>query len=223
MKAFIIFRDRVTYAKRCYTALALAGLDVHVIDHASTWPAAIRWLHELGEGGRPVLRRRENAYPWEVWEWGPFRDLMEHEPGPYIVTDPDVIPAAPADWVDRLEDILRRSEPDCVKVGLGLRNDNIPPARRAQVMEWEQHYWRDEWEPGVFRANTDTTLALYRPWKEYPWFALGPALRTGPPYLAEHLAWYEVDSTMPDDPGSMPGKLSPELRHYYSRADQRWR
>jgi hypothetical protein len=210
-------RDRVTYARQCLAALAAAGLEVHVADHASTWPAALAWLAGLEESGEAVVHRRgENAYPWALWQWGPFRDVMSGDDQPYVVTDPDVIPSGdcPADWPQRLAGLLAASQArpgprgPCVKAGLGLRLDRLPAARREEVTSWERVFWADEQEPGVYRANVDTTLALCRPYTEYPLFSLGPALRTGFPYVADHLAWYE-------DPGS----LSPELRHYRSRAD----
>lgn len=208
MKAFIIFRDRVTYARQCLVALREAGLDVHVVDHASTWPAAVAWLCELeSSGAARVLRRGENAYPWKLWEWESFRETMWGDCEPYLVTDPDVIPSddCPADWLPRLTAVLERHNP--VKVGLGLRLDRLPLSRQSTVTEAESRAWELPLGPGVFRANVDTTLALYKPYTEYPLFALGPALRTGYPYVADHLAWYEEDD------------LSPELEYYYDRAD----
>lgn len=209
MKAFIIFRDRVTYAKRCWAHLRAAGFDVHVVDHASTWPVALLWLSEVEEAGWPVLRRGENAWPWQLWEWDRFREIMWADTEPYLVTDPDVVPSpdCPEDWPARLRDVLDRAQPEHVKVGLGLRLDRLPPSRREGVLAAESGFWAGEWEPGAYRANVDTTLALYRPYTEYPLFSLGPALRLGHPYVADHLAWYEE------------GDLSPELRHYYAHAD----
>ncbi len=197
----------MTYAKQCIGALQAAGLEVYVVDHDSSWPPALLWLAELDDTpGVTVLRRGENAYPWELWKWEPFREVLWGDTEPYLVTDPDVIPSddCPGDWVTRLADVLARS--GCVKAGLGLRLDRLPGSRREQA-DYESVFWKDEWEPGVFRANVDTTLALYRPYTEYPLFALGPAVRTGFPYVADHLPWYEGD------------ELSPELRHYYSRYD----
>lgn len=207
MKAFIIFRDRVSYARQCYAALNTAGFDVHIIDHASTWPAALAWLRELENSGTLVLRRHTNAYPWQLWEWPQFQRVMWADREPYLVTDPDVIPSddCPADWLTRLGEVLQRS--GCVKAGLGLRLDRLPPARREEITAHENIFWADEYEPGVYRANVDTTLALYRPWTEYPLFALGPAVRLGPPYVADHLSWYE------------DGPLPPELEHYYAHAN----
>jgi hypothetical protein len=211
VKAFIIFRDRVTYARMCYAALDAAGFDIYVVDHDSSWPGALAWLACLEASGRAVLRRGENAYPWQLWQWGPFRDLMDGDAGPYLVTDPDVVPSGdcPADWPARLADILARRT-DCVKVGLGLRIDRLPPSRQEGVTGWEQALWLEQnvAEPGVHNACVDTTLALYRPYTVYPVFALAPAVRTGHPYVADHLGWYEEE-----------GQLSPELEHYHARAD----
>jgi hypothetical protein len=209
VKAFIIFRDRVSYAAQCYSALALAGLDVHVVDHNSTWPAAVSWLAALEDAGGPVLRRGENAYPWELWEWRPFQELISTDPGRYVVTDPDVWPSGdcPDDWLDHLSDIADR-HPGAVKVGLGLRMDRLPQdSAAAGTVTWEQAFWRREAEPGVFHANVDTTLALYKPWAEYPVFAFGPALRTGYPYVADHYGYYERPP------------LGPELDYYHAHAD----
>jgi len=209
MKAFIIFRDRVTYARQCHAALTAAGTDVHVVDHASTWPPALAWLAELEDAGTTVLRR-DNAYPWQLWDWDTFRDLMWGDPEPYLVTDPDVIPSddCPADWLQRLTDVLA-ARPGTRKAGLGLRLDRIPDAYpgKRQILEHEAVFWEEQEDGGVYRANVDTTLALYQPYTEFPLFTLGPALRTGHPYVADHLAWYEH------------GPLTAELAHYHARAD----
>lgn len=208
MKAWVIHRDRPSYARRCVAALAAAGLDVYVVDHDSTWPAALAWLAELEAAGTPVMRRGVNAYPWELWEWGPFRDIMDRDGGRYVVSDADVAPSGdcPADWLEHLGDVLDR-HPECVKAGLSLRVSDVPAENLEQVLAAEHHFWRDEVEPGVYAANTDTTCALYQSWATYPLFALGPSLRLAPPYSADHLSWHET------------GELSPELAYYYAHAD----
>jgi hypothetical protein len=209
VKAFIIFRDRVTYAKQCIRPLLAAGLDVHVIDHASTWPPALAWLAGLEHAGIAVHYRGANAYPWQVWEWDVFRSLAWGSE-PYLVTDPDVTVSGdcPPDWPARLTQALT-AHPAAIKAGLGLRLDRIPAAnpRKASILAWESFAWEDAAAPGVFRANVDTTLAVYRPWDQYPLFALGPALRLDHPYVADHLSWYE---TQP---------LTAEQEYYYAHSD----
>jgi hypothetical protein len=202
--AIIIFRDRVTYARRCAESLAAAGLDVHVVDHESTWPPAVEWLERCPF---PV-HRLPNGHPRTLWKWPGLRRVVGR--CRYVVTDPDVVPdeGAPADFVARLDELLDRYA-GRAKAALGLRVDDLPDhyAEAERVRAWESRFWSVELEPGVFDARTDTTLALYPALSERPAFALGPALRTGPPLTARHLPWYE-DSARADA----------ELEHYRRHA-----
>jgi hypothetical protein len=190
LRGFIICRDRVSYASQCAVALAGAGLDVCPVDCGSTWPPAVRWLDDAEAAGRPVLRRGPGGHPRDLWKWEPFRQACGD--GPYVVTDADVVPSAdcPADWPARLTRVLESS--GIPKAGLGLRLDRIPATyqRRDQVLTWEEQFWVRPLGDGTFDAIIDTTLALYRPLAEQPDFTL-TAVRTGPPYVADHLAWYE--------------------------------
>jgi hypothetical protein len=208
LKAFIIFRDRVTYARQCAASLAAAGLDVCLVDCGSTWPEAVQWADDMEAAGGLVLRRGGGRHPRDLWAWEPFRQACGD--GRYIVTDPDVVPSddCPGDWVDRLHDALDASGKP--KAGLGLRLDRIPGhyQRREKVLSWEAQFWERPLDDGTFDAIIDTTLALYRPLAESSAFHL-EAVRTGPPYLADHLAWYEDFEDLP-----------PDLEHYHEHADR---
>jgi len=208
VRAFIICRDRVTYAQRCAAALVRAGLDVTLVDQGSTWPSAVQWLADQEAHGWLVLRRGGSTHPHGLWEWEPFRQACGS--GRYIVTDPDVVPSedCPEDWVAYLGELL--DEFPQAKAGLGLRLDRIPVhyQRREAVLAWEQQFWQQRLAEGVFSAPVDTTLALYRPLSEVPAFQLESAMRSAPPYVADHLAWYEDLEN-----------LTPELRWYHEHAD----
>ena len=116
--------------------------------------------------------------------------------GPFVVTDPDVIPDTncPPDAVTHLVSVLSRY-PHIVKAGLGLRIDDLPQGSdlTRNVRDWESQFWDAELEPGLFDATIDTTFAVYRPGAGADY---GPAVRTGPPYVARHLPWYDD----PDNP-----------------------
>lgn len=208
MKAFIIFKDRVTYGKQCAGALRAAGLDVVISDHGTTWPPAMVWLDAEEANGTVVLRRGPGMHPRSLWDSGDFRDLCGDER--YVVTDPDVIPSddCPPDWPQHLAHLL--DELPFGKAGLGLRLDRIPETYEwhEKVTSWEQQFWQQEQEGyGAYVAGVDTTLALYQPLPVSPVFRLD-ALRSGHPYVADHLSWYEdLDN------------LDAELLYYHQHAD----
>ena len=208
MKAFIIFRDRTAYAQLCLSALLEAGLEPVIIDQGSSYVSALSWLDGLERDGIQVLRR-DGGHPRELWYWEPFRaaaGLTEQ----YVVSDCDVTPSddCPRDWPARLSELLGAFH-GYHKIGLGLRTDNLPAhyARRDHVIEWEAQFRARPIGDGVYDAIVDTTLALYRPLGERPGFSMS-ALRTAPPYEADHLAWHED-----------LGNLNAELTYYHEHAE----
>jgi hypothetical protein len=200
MKAFVIFRDRLSYALECIEALYRANLEVHIIDQGSTYPKAALWLRQQPA----TVHYLPNQHPQRLWNTGIIDQVVGRDK-PYIVTDCDVVSVAPADWVAELEVLLYRN-PDRNKVGLGLETEDIPDhyLHRRKVIEWEAQHWANPIDQETFArehlygAAVDTTLAMYQPLKMYPSFSLGPAIRTGFPYVAKHLSWYE-DSANPSE------------------------
>lgn len=117
----------------------------------------------------------------------------------YVYTDPDVVPIedCPADFLEYFLTILKRNS-QIKKIGFGLKIDDLPDhyKHKESVINWEKQYYLNKSKgENLFVAQIDTTFALYRPW------AWGGAniryqhLRTGFPYLARHLPWYEDSST----------------------------
>lgn len=212
MRAFVIHRDRAVYAHLCITALIEANLEPTLVDQGSSWPPALEYLEGLEASGVQVLRRG-GGHPRSLWSWQPFIEACGNNR--YVVTDCDTIPSddCPLDWPARLSGLLDR-HPEYDKIGLGLRLDRIPGhyPRRDHVLTWEQQYWDSPLDGAqvngakVYRAPTDTTLAVYPPLTGRS-FGMH-ALRTGHPYVADHVAWYE-------DYGS----LDDELRYYHEHAE----
>lgn len=134
-----------------------------------------------------------------------------------MVTDPDVVPDddCPNDWVSYLGRLLD-VRPGWVKAGLGLRVDDLPEhyEHAAQVKTWEQQWWEWEISDQVYNASVDTTLALYRSLDENPRFALNPSLRTGKPYVARHLTWYENSATPTEEDRYYRAHATPLVSHW---------
>lgn len=187
----VITRDRVTYTAQCIASLERFDVELHIVDHGSTWPTMLDWL---ADSPHPV-HRRGGLPPRALWEWYGLRRIVGDLP--YLVTDPDIIldPACPPDWLTRLGDELRAEAPyGGVKVGLGLRIDDLPDTDLgSKVRYWESAFWTARSQSGrAWRAPVDTTLALHQRLAVAPHFALGPAARLDAPYLARHLPWYDT-------------------------------
>ncbi len=211
--AFVLFRDRVTYARRVVARLRATGrLEVHIIDLGSTWPDALDWLAEergavwasmTRDPRNPTAKPKPFGHPYELWTSGLLRWLLEGRlTGPYLVTDCDVLPPEGPPWIGILETALDQHA-GIIKAGLALSLDMpTTTAHRDEILSWERQYWRIRLPCGCYTADTDTTLALYRPLPalvpdgvdRYP--GVGPAVRVSPDMagMALHLPWHETET-----------------------------
>jgi hypothetical protein len=225
---FINCRDRVTPLRALVSWLERAGHErIVLVDNASTYPPLLEFYDQTPH---EVVKLGANLGPQAVWT----ARLTDFFPNcRYVLTDSDVVPDddAPVDAVDRFGDLLDRYE-DVDKVGFGLRIDDLPSEYgfRADVIDWESQFWEDEIEPGVFRADLDTTFALYRSHVRTRTFT---ALRTGFPYVARHISWYIDSSNLSDEEAyyrhharkdwtnwssdALPSELLAAIEHHRSR------
>lgn len=196
----IITRDRLSYTKACLASLERFSdqLDIHIVDHGSTYVPMLEWLRRVAVDGLALLGDRA---PRDLWHWSRLLDIVGDQP--YLVTDPDVVfdDACPGDWLERMQHEMGH-DPD-IKVGLGLRLDDLPENDIAdKVRAWEIEFWKERTACGAaWKAPVDTTLALYPPLSMQPNFTLAPAKRLDAPYLLRHLPWY--------------GDLDPAETQYY--------
>jgi hypothetical protein len=202
---FVPVRDRLTPLLQLLAWLERAGQhEVWLIDNASTYPPLVEFLDTTHHH---VVRLAHNLGHRSPWLSG---SVQRYAHGRwFVVSDPDVVPdeGCPLDAVDHFRAALER-HPDVDKVGFGLRIDDLPAhyPLAEQVRAWEARFWTEEVEPGLYRADIDTTFALYRPLDRR--HEENRALRTGPPYVARHLPWY-----------SDPTALTEEERYYRAHAD----
>lgn len=192
---FVISYNKLRYLKKLIAWLESAEFEkIHVVDNASTYPPLVSYLQT---SSHVVHRLEKNFGHLAVWECGLFENILRSRP--YIVTDADVLPIeeCPKEVVRYFWHILR-DYPRMTKVGFALKIDDIPDTYifKKNVVEWENRFWKKPMGRGVYEASIDTTFALYRP-GIYPiekqWWK---SIRTGFPYMARHLPWYE-DSSLP--------------------------
>lgn len=187
---FVISYNRLTYLKLLLAWLEKAGFEkIHIVDNNSSYPPLLDFLNEPKYS---VHRMDRNYGHLVVWRCGKFDDILKNER--YIVTDCDVLPIedCPLDVVGHFDSVLNKF-PRKTKVGFGLKIDDIPtnnPSREV-IIDWEKQFWEKGIGNNLYDASIDTTFALYRP-GIYPshkkWW---DSIRTGYPYVAKHLPWYE--------------------------------
>lgn len=188
----ITVRDRLAPLDGLVTRLeSLDAVQIYLVDNDSTYPPLVDYLSRTPHR---VIRLGSNLGARASWITG-LVQVLGHDRN-YVVTDPDVVPddTCPDDFLDHFARLLERY-PDVGRVGFGLRLDDLPAnlSRTSEVRTWEGQFWEVEREPEVYVADIDTTFALYRAGRPVRGSV---ALRTGSPYVARHLAWYDD----PDDP-----------------------
>jgi hypothetical protein len=189
----IICNNRITDLLRLVEWLEVTGHEqLLLLDNASTYTPLLDYLACVPH---QVIRLCDNLGHKAPWKCGLIDRLGSQRP--FVVTDPDILPeqSCPFDAVEYFQELLL-AHPTFDKAGFGLRLDDIPDSypHRDAVRRWEAPFWTTEVAPGVFASHIDTTFAVYRPGTPY---RVTDALRTGPPYLARHLSWYQ-DPRRPD-------------------------
>lgn len=201
---FVIVRDLLSPLQQLLGWLERAGHErVVLVDNASSYPPMVDYLAATTH---PVVRCGWNMGHRSPWLSGAVFDIAQDEP--YVVTDPDIVPDddCPLDAIDYFADVMGR-HPHVHRVGFGLRIDDLPDhyAPKADVISWESPFWHNEVSAGLYSAPIDTTFALARVARP----SSMPSIRTGPPYIARHLPWY--DNT---------AEPSEELLYYREHSDR---
>ena len=184
--------NRLEYLKQLLAWLEKAGMKrVFILDNASSYPPLLEFYRNCKY---PVFILDENVGHKAFWETN-FALLFKNQH--YVLTDPDVVPIeeCPLNVIEYFYKLLDKY-PDITKVGFGLRIDDLPDhyPRKEEVIAWEEQWWKNEIEAGVFKAPIDTTFALYRPntWGQQ-WRT---TLRTGNSFLLRHSPWYKNEEEM---------------------------
>jgi len=199
---FINCRDRLEPLLGLLGYLERAGHEeIYLLDNDSTYPPLLEYLETTTH---TVVRLGRNVGRLSLWEAGILKSLDVS--GRYVFTDPDIVPdeACPLDAIEYFDEVLE-SYPERLKVGFGLRIDDLPDeyAFKEEVRNWESQFWERRVAPRLFDAAIDTTFALYRGPRpagfERTTEFFESSIRTGYPYVARHTPWYIDEDSLPED------------------------
>ena len=188
---FIISYNRLNDMKKLIKWLnSIGAKNVYIIDNMSTYPPLLDYYDKINY---QVVYMGENLGHTVVWDRKITQKLARNSF--YMVTDSDIVPDknCPQDCLIYLQNTLLKF-PSCIKVGLGLKIDDLPDnfTLKGSVVKWERRFWEKKIGPNIYKADVDTTFAVYRP--DIFYYATSPSIRTGKPYVARHMPWY-VDSS----------------------------
>lgn len=196
MKALIIIRNRLKLAVNVANWCHEHGLEPIFIDNGSDYPLLIQYYAELC----PYQVYRLGANYGHTCIWIPELDILNKLgiTGRYIVTDPDLdLSGVPDDFLGIMNAGLDKYPVD--KCGLSLEIEDLPDSEEGNYIRYrcEARYWKTPLDSQYFKADTDTTFALYR--EGVNWYSHS-AVRTNRPYTAKHLPWYYTDfNSLPED------------------------
>ncbi|MFC4721190.1 glycosyltransferase [Geojedonia litorea] len=179
-----------------------------VLDNHSTYQPLLAYFETL-DPRVTLIRLSENLGHLAFWKSEAV--FQTYSKGYYVVSDADIVPVddCPHDVLLQLRVLLDKAY-DRTKVGLSLALDDIPETNpnKAAILNWESQFWTSKLKANVYKAEIDTTFALYRPGYRYHKKRFTKAWRTDFPLQARHGGWY-ID----------PKQLSEEQEYYMKTAN----
>lgn len=186
--AFIIMFNRLTWPKKMAEYMSDTGCEVFLVDNGSTYPPLLEWYEKCPY---KIYKLGTNFGHHVLWTC----DIVENNhPNTkyYIATDPDLdLTYVPPDYIEVLRSEWEQHSDPIDKVGLSLEIDDLPRNNfTAQVLDWETPFWETKTDSGFYKADIDTTFAMYDHTKLKSNMSFYKGIRSPRPYTARHLPWY---------------------------------
>ena len=189
--------NRLGYLQRLISSLTMRGYNnIYIIDNNSSYKPLLDYYNKCPYH---IFRLKENVGYLSLWKTEIYKQFKNSY---YVYTDSDleIDKDCPDDFMSKFINVIE-SRSLCQKVGFGLRIDNLPDyyKYKADVISWESQFWSDQVEEGLYKAQIDTTFALYRPFCKGPANSYKDTYRTGFPYVVHHLPWYQNSAQLSEE------------------------
>ncbi|MDY3328004.1 hypothetical protein [Riemerella anatipestifer] len=204
----IVNYNQLHYLKLQVDFYLKRGLQVVIIDNKSTYPPLLEYYKAIEK--KVKIERMDDNFGHMVFFNNKYL-CEKYGKGFFALTDADVLPndKLPINFFSKLIYLLLRYSYMVNKVGFSLDIESIPDSfpHKDKVESWEKRFWLYPITKDIYRANIDTTFALYKPIKliDFKFFLKG--IRVAGCFLAKHGGWY-VD----------PNNLSNEEKYYIETA-----
>lgn len=190
-------RNRLTFLMKLIESLHLRGYEnIIILDNASTYKPLLEFYKSTKIR---VIYLNENL-GYNALEKITLYDKIRLNY--YVYTDPDVLPIeeCPENFLEYFIEVLKKY-PRVQKVGFALKIDDLPDYfnKKHEVISWESKFYKNEIEKNLFDAPIDTTFALHRPFARISTEGRFKMIRTGYPYVAKHLPWYNDSKNFSDE------------------------
>lgn len=196
----IISFNQYTYIKKLVSFLLENKFEnIVILDNNSTYPPLINYYKEIKSIVKIHYLNRNFGH---LAFWENKHIFEKYSKGYYAITDPDILPIenCPSDFMELFKKLIDENL-NVSKVGFSLKIDDLPSTNKNKelVLNWEKQFWELSTSEGHFKADIDTTFAIYRPNSINTEKYFCKALRTKYPYTAYHLGWYIDSSNLTDE------------------------
>ncbi len=190
-------RNRYEFLKMLIESLEQRGYrNIIILDNNSTWPPLLGYYKSIPY---KVVYLGKNLGYNALEKLALYKTIRKNY---FVYTDPDILPVenCPDDFLSYFMEVLKRY-PKVQKVGFALKIDDLPDhfADKHKVIEWESALYKKPLESGIYQADIDTTFALHRPYAVISTRGNFKMIRTGDPYMAYHMPWYNDSANLSDE------------------------
>ena len=190
-------KNRYTYLLKLVNYLEDRGYcNIYIIDNNSTYPPLLEYYRITKH---KVFKLKRNYGYLALWKSLIFLNFIRSY---YVYTDSDVLPIedCPNDFLSYFLNILQ-NDISIKKIGFSLKYDDLPDSYnlKSKVIEWESKFYTKPISDFLFDSVIDTTFALYRPFSGGGAKLNNKSYRTGYPYQAYHLPWYENSNNLNEE------------------------
>ena len=166
--------------------------NIIILDNQSTYPP----LLEFYQTTKYRVEFLDKNYGYRaLWKSGMYQEFKNNF-FVYSDSDMEIIEECPDNFMEYFRTVLLENK-KCKKVGFSLKIDDLPDSYtlKKDVIDWETQFYKNKVNDQLFRAQLDTTFAMYRPFSFKHTASHIPLMyRTAFPYQIKHLPWY-VDSS----------------------------